>query len=73
MRMNICEPVATPRSFQATVPWIDTRKVVLQNPMPMPISSEPVVGHSTSPAGSSNTNTALPAINEAPPIAALSR
>src|SRR5207248_8352808 len=35
IRMNICEPVATPRSVQSTVPWIDTRNVVLQNPMPM--------------------------------------
>ena len=45
MRMNICDPVATPRSRHATVPWIATIKVVLQNPMPLPISTDPATGH----------------------------
>ena len=73
MRMNICDPVATPRSRHETVPWIATMNVVLQNPIPLPISSEPATGHATADARSSVRRTALPAISEAAPIAKVSR
>jgi len=43
MRMNMKDEVATPRSLQPTLAWIDTTNAVLQNPIPLPITNEAAV------------------------------
>ncbi len=73
MRMNICEPVPMPRSCQPTLVWIATMKVVLQKPMPIPITKPAAAAQNGSVSGPSITSIAAPATSAMPPIAAVKR
>jgi len=73
MRMNICEPVAMPRSLRPTEAWIATRNVVFKNPMAMPSRKAPVTGNNIGLVGSIESSTRLPASRAAPPIRAVFR
>ena len=73
MRMNMLAPVATPRSLQSTLAWIDTRKAVLQKPMPTPITNEAAAGQATGLEGSSWVSIAAPAASATPPMVAARR
>ena len=73
MRMNIIDEVAMPRAFQPTLPWVETIKAVLQNPMPIPFRSAPVPGHKRLSVGSSVISTRPPATRHTPPTPAARR
>jgi hypothetical protein len=73
MRMNMYEEVATPRSVQPTLAWIETTKAVLQNPIPIPITKEPVAAQASALPGSSVTSNKLPATTDRPPMTATRR
>src|SRR5271166_5128738 len=73
MRMNMYEEVATPRSVQPTPAWIETTKAVLQNPIPIPTTKEPVAAQASARPGSSAASNKLPATTEKPPITAAKR
>ena len=67
------DEVAAPRWCHGTAAWIDTMNVVLHSPMPMPISSDPVLAQTTPRSGVSVISTALPAISASVPSTAVSR
>ena len=71
--MNIIDEVAIPRSFQPTLPWVETIKAVLQNPMPIPFNNAPVAAHTRLSEGSSVISTRLPATRHTPPTPAATR
>ena len=48
-------------------------KAVLQNPIPIPITNDPVVAQASPRAGSSAASITLPAISDEPPITAARR
>src|SRR6516225_239511 len=73
MRMNMYEEVATPRSVQPTLAWIETIKAVLQNPIPIPITKDPVAAKARGHPGSSAITNKLPATTDRPPITATRR
>src|SRR6201998_4556510 len=73
MRMNLYGEVATPRSVQPTLAWIETTKAVLQNPIPIRITREPVAAQASVRPGSSATSNKLPATTESPRITATRR
>ena len=73
MRTNICEPVPMPRSLNPTLAWIATRKVVLQNPMPIPETNAAAAAHRQSLSDSSSASMIAAVSRQAPPIPAVSR
>ena len=73
MRMNMLAPVATPRSLHPTLAWIDTRKAVLQAPMPTPMTSDPAAGQATPLEGCNCVSIAAPITRATPPSAAARR
>jgi hypothetical protein len=73
MRMNICEPVPMPRSWKATLAWIATRKVVLQNPIPIPAIKPALAGHSQWLPGSRKASITAATTSDPPPTDAVSR
>ena len=66
--LNELEAVAAPRSFQLTVLWIDTIKVVEVSPIPTPTKKEPSAAKSGPESGVNRTKITLPIISAAPPI-----
>ena len=73
MRMNSIEEVAVPRSCHPTLLWIETRNVVLQKPMPMPIRKAPAPAQTGPELGCIRISTTFPASSESPPITAAAR
>ena len=73
VRMNSTEEVTAPRSLQPTLACTETRKVVLQKPMPMPISTAPAFTKVSELLSSSAINMAQPQIKASAPTAPVSR
>ena len=65
--------VAAPRSRHEVRACTETMKVVLQNPMPMPIASDPAPAHNGPDSGVIITSSTLPAISDNAPITAVMR
>ena len=73
VRMNSTEEVAMPRSLQPTLACTETRNVVLQNPIPMPISVPAQFTRVMVEPSSSASSSTLPAIKASAPTAPVSR